>query len=349
MKEKEEKEVKELSQGRKGQKSKRVKHVKPLSFTDYMLVVIADLEAEERFGTAHVYRYALLSFTEFVGGGEVFFGGLTRRSLKLFENYLRDRLRSWNTVSTYARGLRAVYNRAVDDGLIPGEYRLFSGLFTGFKSGRKRALQACQMQMLLDASSPVGSDVPGIVCQSRDLLSLMLRLQGMPFTDLIHLHRADLHTDLCGHSVLDCRRQKTGTGLKVSVTAEALQLIDRYRSTDPSSPYLLRFFDGATTGEDIYREYCRQLRHLNRGLSMLPAYCGLRGVKVSSYTARHTWATLAKYCQVPEEVISEGLGHSSLEVTRTYLKSFEGDELEKANRIIIDYISTGMKNVWIRA
>ena len=65
-----------------------------------------------------------------------------------------------------------------------------------------------------------------------------------------------------------------------------------------------------------------------------------------TYTGRHTWATLAKYCQVPEEIISEGLGHSSLEVTRTYLKSFEGDELEKANRIIIDYIVTGNKNVW---
>lgn len=64
------------------------------------------------------------------------------------------------------------------------------------------------------------------------------------------------------------------------------------------------------------------------------------------YISRHTWATLAKYCQVPEEIISEGLGHSSLEVTRTYLKSFEGDELEKANRIIIDYIVTGNKNVW---
>ena len=65
-----------------------------------------------------------------------------------------------------------------------------------------------------------------------------------------------------------------------------------------------------------------------------------------TYTARHTWATLAKYCQVPEEIISEGLGHSSLEVTRSYLKSFEGDELAKANRIIIDYIWSGNKTLW---
>ncbi|MCM0681063.1 integrase [Bacteroides thetaiotaomicron] len=68
-----------------------------------------------------------------------------------------------------------------------------------------------------------------------------------------------------------------------------------------------------------------------------------------TYTARHTWATLAKYCQVPEEVISEGLGHSSLEVTRTYLKSFEGEELNRANIVVNNYIITGEKRMWNEA
>ena len=84
------------------------------SFTSYMFHVMEELELEERFGTLHVYRYALRAFTGFVGGGEIFFGALSRRSLKLFERHLRDRLCSWNTVSTYTRALRAVYNRAVD-------------------------------------------------------------------------------------------------------------------------------------------------------------------------------------------------------------------------------------------
>lgn len=327
-------------------KEKNRKRSKLLSFTDYMLCVIANLKEEERFGTAHVYWYALLSFEAFVGGGEIFFGGITRRSLKLFELYLRNNHCSWNTVSTYGRAIRAVYNRAVDAELIPGEYRLFTGLFTGVKVEQKRALQAQQMQQLLNEELLEKSEASVAVRQSRDLLFLMLHLQGMPFTDLIHLHSDDLHTDYSGHTVLCCRRQKTGTELKVTVTDEAMCLIERYRSTDPASPYLLRFLDGAPAGEDGYRAYCRQLRRLNMGLSKLPACCGLKNVKVSSYTARHTWATLAKYCQVPEEVISEGLGHSSLEVTRTYLKSFEGDELERANRMIIDYIKTGRKQVW---
>ena len=322
---------------------------KLLSLTDYMLGVIEELKAEERFGTAHVYQYALRAFTEFVGGGEIFFGGLTRRSLKLFERHLRARLCSWNTVSTYVRSLRAVYNRAVDGELVPGEFRLFSGVFTGVKSEQKRALEAEQVHSLLEADLSGEENLPAVVGESRDLFSLMVHLQGMPFVDLLHLHRDDIHTDASGHTILECRRQKTGTGLTVTVTAEAMKLINRYRSTEASSPYLLRFFDGLVSGESIYREYCRRLRILNYGLSLLPDYCGLEGVKVSSYTARHTWATLAKYCQVPEEIISEGLGHSSLEVTRTYLKSFEGGELEKVNRIIIDYIHTGRRTLWNRA
>ena len=314
------------------------------SFTSYMFHVMEELELEERFGTLHVYRYALRAFTGFVGGGEIFFGALSRRSLKLFERHLRDRLCSWNTVSTYTRALRAVYNRAVDAGLIAGEYRLFSVVFTGVKSEQKRALKAEEMHCLLDAK-----ELPGNIRQSRDLLSLMLHLQGMPFTDLIHLHRDDLRTDLSGQTLVTCRRQKTGSELQVSVTDEAMKLINLYRSTDPTSPYLLCFLDGKLGGEVVYREYCRQLRILNYGLLKLASYSGLKVLKVSSYTARHTWATLAKYCQIPEEMISEGLGHSSLEVTRTYLKSFEGGEMAKANQMIIDYIYSGKKTMWSRA
>ena len=229
-------------------------------------------------------------------------------------------------------------------GLIAGEYRLFSVVFTGVKSEQKRALKAEEMHCLLDAK-----ELPGNIRQSRDLLSLMLHLQGMPFTDLIHLHRDDLRTDLSGHTLLTCRRQKTGSELQVSVTDEAMKLINLYRSTDPTSPYLLRFLDGKLGGEVVYREYCRQLRILNYGLLKLASYSGLKVLKVSSYTARHTWATLAKYCQIPEEMISEGLGHSSLEVTRTYLKSFEGGEMAKANQMIIDYIYSGKKTMWSRA
>lgn len=318
------------------------------SFTKFMLTVIDELRLEERFGTVHVYTFAFRALTHFAGGGEILFDALSRQMLKRFENHLRDRQCSWNTVSTYVRALRAVYNRAVDSGIIPGEYRLFSALYTSSESERKRALSAEQMRVLMLAGTNT-PNLPEDVRQSGMLLSLMLYLHGMPFADLIHLHRDDLYTDSSGRTTLKCHRQKTGTVLKVTVTDEALELIRHFRSTNPDSPYLLNLLDGRYKGEAAYREYCHHLRNLNHNLSKLSVSCRLEGVRVSSYTARHTWATLAKFCQVPEEVISEGLGHSSLEVTRTYLKSFEDGESDEAGRLIINYIFTGVKAVWNRA
>ena len=73
------------------------------------------------------------------------------------------------------------------------------------------------------------------LCQARDLVSLMFRLQSMPLVDLLYLHWGDLHTDATSLTVLTCPWQRTGTPLQVTLTAEALALIDRYRSTDPAS------------------------------------------------------------------------------------------------------------------
>lgn len=237
-----------------------------------------------------------------------------------------------------------------------GEFRLFAGLKTGVASERKLAVTALQMQKLLKQPLSAGAlkasavrlsgasgsdDFLARMQKARDCFSLMLFLQGMPYVDLTHLRKCDLNGNL-----LTCRRRKTGTELCIRVTPEAMALIERYGNHDEHSPYLLNLLGSNPDGEEDFHQYRSKLRGLNYYLSFLPSLCGLHGLKISSYTPRHTWATLAKYCQVPEEIISEGLGHSSLEVTRSYLKSFEGDELAKANRIIIDYIWSGNKTLW---
>lgn len=181
--------------------------------------------------------------------------------------------------------------------------------------------------------------------RARDLLTLMLLLQGIGFSDLIHLRNVNLKKSGGKQYFLHFRRQKTGTELSIQVPPEAMAIIERYRSKDSFSLYLLDLLDGRSRGEEAYGEYRRQLRIFNYNLSRLAMLCGVDS-PVSSYTARHTWATLAKYCEVPEEVISEGLGHSSLEVTRTYLKRFENEKLSKANLIIMDYVFKGNQRLW---
>ncbi len=54
-----------------------------------------------------------------------------------------------------------------------------------------------------------------------------------------------------------------------------------------------------------------------------------------TYTARHTWATLAFHAGVPIGIISKALGHSSIKVTESYLKPFENEKVDVANDELI--------------
>lgn len=78
------------------------------SLTDFMNEVIKDLCEQGRFATAHVYKYALRSFTEFVGGGSIYFGAFSKRSLRRFQTYMEERQLSCNTIPpTSARCVRS--------------------------------------------------------------------------------------------------------------------------------------------------------------------------------------------------------------------------------------------------
>ena len=312
-----------------------------ISFTDFMNQVIEDLKKEERYGTAYIYGYALRAFCQFMGTQDIPFSAFTKAEMKQFELFLQDMKRSWNSISTYFRALRAVYNRAVDCDLIKGEYRLFSGVFTGVTSEKKLALAAEEMQQLVDETkneevAEVVNSSEGLL-KARHLLTLMLLLQGIGFADLVHLRKENLKRNAKGQYVLHFRRQKTGTELTIQVSPEAMEIIHSYCSVDTASPYLLNLLDEAGKGEDAYKEYRRQLRILNCNLARLAVLCGI-SEKVSSYTARHTWATTAYYCEIHPGVISEAMGHSSITVTETYLKPFRNKKIDEANKKVVDFI-----------
>lgn len=80
----------------------------------FMKEVANGLRESGNYGTAHIYRSSLSAVVAFHGSDKLPFRKVTQEFLKSFESYLRGRNCSWNTVSTYMRTLRAVYNRAVD-------------------------------------------------------------------------------------------------------------------------------------------------------------------------------------------------------------------------------------------
>lgn len=294
---------------------------------DFMLSVISGLEREHRFGTSRVHRSTLRAFISYVRRPGFLLRDLDRAVLKSFESHLRGRGCSWNTVSTYMRVLRAVYNRGVDAGLVPARVRQFSHVYTGTRSDSRRAFGVRELSFLFRAE--ISSHR---LLRARDICKLMFYLRGIPFSDLAYLRRCDLRGD-----VLVYRRRKTGTCMEVRVCREARVLIRRYSAPADSGGWLFPFLTGSKGAREEYALYRRSLNAFNRDLRLLCRSLGLSGL--SSYTLRHTWATTAYHCEIHPGIISQAMGHSSVRVTETYLKPFPGGRIEAANREVIRMVS----------
>ena len=301
--------------------------MKKESFTSFMKQVAVDLQQSGNLGTAHVYRSTLNAILTFQGSDRLSFWEITPEWLKHFEGSLRARGCSWNTVSTYLRTLRAVYNRAVD--LRKASYvpHLFRSVYTGTRADRRRALDMEDMKKVFARLLQSDAITPAMK-GAQELFILMFLLRGLPFVDLAYLRKSDLRGN-----VISYRRRKTGRPLSVTLTTEAMFLLQKYMNREEQSPYLFPILHSDEGSPKAYREYQLALRNFNYQLELLGKALGLKD-RLSSYTARHTWATLARDYGAPISVISAGLGHTSEEMTRVYLKDFDVSMLNQVNSIV---------------
>lgn len=294
---------------------------------------IDHLKKDGRFATAHVYKNALNSFTRFCGTPNVSFRLLSRERLRLYEKHLFNCGLLPNTVSTYMRMLRCIYNRGVEAGYAPYVVRQFHDVYTGVDVRQKKALPVQELHDLL-YKDPVSEKLR----RTQATAALMFQFCGMSFADLAHLEKSSLNQD-----VLRYNRVKTNTPITLEVMDTAKEMIERLRNHEPSRPdcpdYLFDILRGDKKRKDerAYREYQSALRKFNNQLKELARVLHLKS-PVTSYTLRHSWATTAKYRGVPIEMISESLGHKSIKTTQIYLKGFELSERTKVNKGNLSYV-----------
>ncbi len=308
------------------------KDVVVIELSLYMTRVIEDLKRDRKYPAAHTYSSTLRSFIKFSGGGEVIMQKVfTPGRLKEYESWLlMQRGLSLNTVSTYMRTLQAVYNRWMLRGTPGYNPKLFDDVYTKVESQTKRALTESQMNRLMYA------DISMLSEKHKNIFAyfmLMFLFRGMPFIDLAHLRKKDMQ----GGKIV-YRRHKTGKRMTVNIPKEAMLLIRNFKDKDPQSVYLFPILDAQLRGEwQLYKYYQNALRHFNKSLGKLMRIL-LPGIRVSSYTARHTWATLAFHMGMSVGLICQSLGHSALRVTEIYLKPFDNEFVDKANRKLISSV-----------
>ena len=291
------------------------------------------LRKEGRYSTAHGYKNALYSFGRYCGTLNVSFKQVTKERLRRYGQYLYECGLKPNTISTYMRMLRSIYNRGVEAGSAPYVPRLFHDVYTGVDVRQKKALSAGELHKLL-YEDPKSERLR----RTQIIAALMFQFCGMSFADLAHLEKSALD-----QSVLSYNRIKTKTPMSVEVLDTARGMINQLWSNQEPIPdcpdYLFDILCSNKKRKDerAYREYQSALRNFNNRLKDLARVLRLKS-PVSSYTLRHSWATTAKYRGVPIEMISESLGHKSIKTTQIYLKGFELKERTEVNKGNLSYI-----------
>ncbi|WP_291593845.1 tyrosine-type DNA invertase cluster 3b [Bacteroides sp.] len=294
---------------------------------------IGRLRKEGRYSTAHVYKNALFSFSKFCGMNNVSFRQVTRERLRCYGQYLYECGLKPNTISTYMRMLRSIYNRGVEAGSAPYVPRLFHDVYTGVDVRQKKALAASELHKLL-YEDPKSERLR----RTQAIAALMFQFCGMSFADLAHLEKSALESN-----VLRYNRIKTKTPMSIEVLDSARGMINQLRNNQDALPdcpdYLFDILRGDKKRKDerAYREYQSALRRFNNNLRELARKLYLKS-PVTSYTFRHSWATTAKYRGVSIEMISESLGHKSIKTTQIYLKGFELKERTEVNKGNLSYV-----------
>ena len=302
---------------------------------------IGRLRKEGRHSTAHVYKNAIFSFSKFCGTSNVSFRQVTRERLRRYGQYLYECGLRPNTISTYMRMLRSIYNRGVEAGSAPYVPRLFHDVYTGVDVRQKKALPIGELRRLL-YEDPKSERLR----RTQAIAALMFQFCGMSFADLAHLEKSALD-----QNVLRYNRIKTKTPMSVEILDTAREMINRLRSNQNSRPdspdYLFDILrsDKKRTDERAYREYQSALRRFNNRLKDLARALRLKS-PVTSYTLRHSWATTAKYRGVSIEMISESLGHKSIKTTQIYLKGFGLKERTEVNKGNLSYVRNCCVDRW---
>ena len=293
-------------------------------FAVFAETLIGQKREEGHLSLATKYQSSLNSLNRFLDGHLLTFDDMDASQMLSYESYLKKQGLCSNTTSFYMRNLRAIYNQAVEQGLTPQNHP-FARVYTGIAKTVKRAVNVEEVQKIKTKELPADSTV----AFSRDIFLFSFYTCGMSLTDIANLKK----TDLQGDNLSYCRR-KTGQRINIHWEECMQQVADKYKNE--GSPYLIPII--TCPGEDEARQYQNQIHLINHHLKKLGEELGLSS-KLTSYVARHSWASIAKSQDVPVAAISEAMGHTTERTTRIYLKSFENTLVDCANQKVLSAIA----------
>lgn len=297
------------------------------AFTSYA----TELRKSERIGTAVSYECAQSSLNKFASN--VKFADITPEFLRKYEKWMLTSGNSVTTVGIYLRALRALFNNALAEGLLTKEYYPFGKRKYEIPTSNniKKALTIKDIGAIYKYKLEPGSPAE----RARDYWIFMYLCNGINVKDLCLLKYENIKDD-----VLEFERAKTirtkrkVEPIRVTLTAYINQIIKKWgRNKKDGSTYIFPILDKGLTAERE-RQLIQQLtRVINDHMKELGKALEITK-DITTYAARHSFASVLQRSGVSTEFISEALGHTNVKTTQNYLAGFEDEHKKKITAVL---------------
>ncbi len=218
-----------------------------------------------------------------------------------------------NARAIHMRNIRAVFNKAIDEDVIGLEMYPFRRFKIEKERTRKRAVSVSHLRYLFAYS---GTDAENWAV---DMARLIFFLIGINTVDLFNLSEYD-------GEYIHYKRAKTGALYSIRVEPEAAALIEKYKG----EKHLLNFCEQFKLLHSFKAKINKSLKKISEKEPNIP--------RMTTYTLRHTWATVAAELDIPKETIAAALGHAqNATVTDIYI-DFNRKKVDEANRRVLDWV-----------
>ncbi len=290
--------------------------------------IIDELERSGRMSYAKSFKDTRTSFLKFAGKN-IMFKNITPILIEKYEVYLRENNNQNGGISFKMRHLRALFNIAIKRKVMnKNNYPFNDYKVSKLKpESNKRALSVDEFKKIKEVDL---SNYPELI-NTYHYFMFSVYTRGMNFADMAKLKWSDITNGRIYY-----KRSKTKHSFNIEINEKIQEILDYYKSQNRPSEYVFPILlkDDLTPKQIAYRKH-KVLSQFNKKLKEIASLAGVEK-NITSYVARHSFATILKNLGTSVEKISEMMGHGNVQITMSYLKEFENDDLDKENRKLLD-------------
>lgn len=306
---------------------KVTKPATPITVDDLFKQHMSCLKEEQRTGYRFSIQQTYNSLLKFNKHLDIYFSEIDVSWLKGYERWLRKQGRAGNTIAIRFRNLRVVFNLAIEMEVVKPECYPFKKYKIAklHQDTTKRALTKEDVQSVINYSTTRRDIYTRLAV---NLFTFSYFMGGINFVDMAYLTRSNIINNR-----LIYKRKKTSKFINLPLQERALLIFKEYKDAD--NPYLFPILSSFhKTEQQKLNRLHKVITKVNKALKAIGEELNLP-IKLTTYVARHSYATVLKRSGVPTSIISESLGHSSEKVTQIYLDGFENKQIDEAMKNLL--------------